>query len=381
MVEVKKRKVLLFAKSIDGGTGTIAISLQKLKLHGYEVVTYILERPSKRKINSKNMQYVHGKDYYPYRYSITLSGIGSFLWECLWFRRKCVEEKPTIILSLDVHCNLIAVICKLSGIAGPSYVLTTHINLRDTLRDKGTFLLGRIMTGFVSILYNKADLLIASTQRMKLSLRNDFGIRKKIVVIPYGITTKGLRLEKVHSRVKTILSIGRMVEQKDFFTLIDAYEKVRKKYDKCRLVIIGDGPLRKSISKRVRQSTFADSISLIGWKDRTPEWIAKADIFTLTSRREGFPIVILEAIVVGTPIVATDAPFGPSEMLGRGRYGLLARVGDSSGVARAILRLLNDKKLYDHFVKQLRQRGMSYSEDRMLYSYAKTIHGSLGKSS
>lgn len=381
MVTDKKRKVLLFAKSVDGGTGAVALSLQKLSHQGFEIVTYVLEQPSRRKIDSIHIHYLHKKNFYPHHYSVRLSSIKSFFEECIWFWSKCKEESPTCVISLDVHCNLIAVISKLLVARKPRYILTTHINLKDTLKEKGSFIVRYITTVTVSLLYNSADLLTASTIRMKASLINDFGVRKKIVVIPYGINATLKGFKRIRNREKVILSIGRMVEQKDFSTLIDAYEKVRKESDKCRLVLIGEGPLKKTLMKRAQQSPFASSISFVGWKNNTFEWIAKSDIFVLTSKREGFPIVLLEAIVAGTPIVSTDAPYGPSEMLGNGKYGILAKVGDSEGIAQAILNLINDKKLYNHYVDQLQIRRKKYTEERMLISYEKAIRGLLSKPS
>ena len=135
-----------------------------------------------------------------------------------------------------------------------------------------------------------------------------------------------------------ILSAGRLEPQKDFPTLIDAFRRVRATRP-CRLVILGEGPLRPELEARIASLGLNDCVSLPGWVENPFAFMARAALFVLSSAYEGFGIVLVEALACGCPAVSTDCRAGPSEILED--PALLAPVGDPDALAQAMTRALD----------------------------------------
>jgi glycosyltransferase involved in cell wall biosynthesis len=136
-----------------------------------------------------------------------------------------------------------------------------------------------------------------------------------------------------------ILGMGRIVKAKNFPLLIDAFEILREKID-CRCLIIGDGPQKTEVELRAKASRFADDIQMLGHTENPFAYMKQATVFALTSSWEGFGNVLVEAMATGTPVVSTDCPHGPREILKDGKYGPLVPVGDAISLAEAIYRTL-----------------------------------------
>jgi glycosyltransferase involved in cell wall biosynthesis len=137
-----------------------------------------------------------------------------------------------------------------------------------------------------------------------------------------------------------LLGAGRLTAQKDFPALLDAFARVRAQRP-CRLVILGEGRLRSELQRQAANLGVAEDVSLPGFAPNPYAYMARAAVFVLSSAWEGSPNVLTEAMAVGTPVVATDCPSGPREILQGGRYGPLVPVGDAPALAQAILEVLD----------------------------------------
>ena len=135
--------------------------------------------------------------------------------------------------------------------------------------------------------------------------------------------------------VPVVLAVGRFTVQKDFGTLIRAVERVRRER-RVRLLILGDGPERAGLEALVAEVDLGDAVDLPGWVTNPYPYMVRADAFVLSSRWEGLPSVLIEALFCGVPVVATDCPSGPTEILEGGKHGLLVPVGDVGALARGI---------------------------------------------
>lgn len=155
----------------------------------------------------------------------------------------------------------------------------------------------------------------------------------------------------------TILACGRLTKQKDYPTLFRAFAQLSG--TGLRLNILGDGDLRENLSKMAKDLGIDDRVSFLGFQRDPFSHMRRADIFVLSSRWEGFGNVLVEAMAMGTPVVSTNCPHGPGEIIEDGRNGLLVPTQDPDALAAALQSLIDDPALR----KQLGQAGETRAQD------------------
>jgi glycosyltransferase involved in cell wall biosynthesis len=163
--------------------------------------------------------------------------------------------------------------------------------------------------------------------------------------------------------IKVIMGIGRLTYQKDFPTLIKAFARVRQKIN-SRLVILGEGRQRKELEYFINDLGLTDDVQLPGFVTNPYQWLAKSTLFVLSSRWEGSPNALTEALALGIPVVSTDCRSGPREILRGGQLGRLVPVGDVMALSEAIIMTLDDppsaellKQSVQHFKSEGSARG------------------------
>jgi glycosyltransferase involved in cell wall biosynthesis len=151
-----------------------------------------------------------------------------------------------------------------------------------------------------------------------------------------------------------IMGAGRIEPQKDFPMLIRAFARVRERRP-CRLMILGEGSSRPAIERLAGELGVARDVAMPGFVVNPYAYLSRAQLFVLSSAWEGLPTVLAEALALGVPVVATDCPSGPREILDDGRYGALVPVGDAEALAEAMERTLDDP-LDPEFLRSAAQR-------------------------
>jgi glycosyltransferase involved in cell wall biosynthesis len=141
-------------------------------------------------------------------------------------------------------------------------------------------------------------------------------------------------------RGRVVLGAGRLTGQKDFETLIRAFRTVLGRLPDCRLVIVGDGPDQSKLEMLVGELGLSEQVDLPGYTKNPYSFMKDADLYVLSSRFEALPMTLVEAMALGTPVVSTDCPCGPAEVLDGGRYGTLVPVGDPQALAAAMVSAL-----------------------------------------
>jgi GalNAc-alpha-(1->4)-GalNAc-alpha-(1->3)-diNAcBac-PP-undecaprenol alpha-1,4-N-acetyl-D-galactosaminyltransferase len=155
-----------------------------------------------------------------------------------------------------------------------------------------------------------------------------------------------------------IVAVGRLVELKGYDLLIDAFAKISSRHLDWRLVIYGEGPFRPGLEKKIRLLGLKDKVSLPGPTRNVQAVLAEAGMFVLSSRYEGMPNALLEAMSVGAPCVSFDCPFGPNEVITHDQNGLLIPLGDVDRLADAMAYMIENpqerKRLGDNaqFINQ-----------------------------
>lgn len=258
------------------------------------------------------------------------------------------RERPTALLSSLKHVNLVALIARqLSGVP-LRLVVGEHNTLSQSCKSGFK---DRMLPHLMRVLYPKADLVVAVSQGVADDLCASLGLATdRVQVIFNPVVRPGMAQEAAapldHPWFKpgeppVVLGMGRLTEQKDFPNLIHAFALLRKQLE-CRLMILGEGELREELQDLVTTLGLSASVSLPGFVDTPFAYMGRAAVFVLSSRWEGLPTVLIEAMACGTPVVSTDCPSGPWEILEGGVWGRLVPVSDSKSLAAAIAATLED---------------------------------------
>ena len=167
-----------------------------------------------------------------------------------------------------------------------------------------------------------------------------------------------------------VLAIGRLKKVKGFATLLRAFARLLA-VRPSRLIVLGEGRLRPSLVSLAKELRIAEHVDFPGFVANPYAFLAKADLFVLSSRHEALPTVLIEAMACGCPVVSTDCPFGPREILEGGRLGPLVPVGDPKPLADAMARTLGDPPEPD----ALRARASFFSVERAVDQYEELLLG------
>lgn len=165
-----------------------------------------------------------------------------------------------------------------------------------------------------------------------------------------------------------VVTCCRLSEQKDFETLLKGFAGIRP-FPAAKLVILGDGPRRTAIEGWIHREGLEGRVLMAGFQPNPFAWIRQADVFVLSSFYEGFGNVIVEALALGIPVVASDCPWGPAEIIEPGVSGYLFEVGDAPSLTRCLVRLLADAALRERMTKAALQRAEGFSRKAMAARY------------
>ena len=204
---------------------------------------------------------------------------------------------------------------------------------------------------FTRMLYKNTNQLIANSHGTKNYLCKEWGLDKQNVhVIHNGVNSNKIKslaeddclFEWYKESLPIINTIGRLSPQKNHACLIKAFSIVRER-TQSRLVIIGEGPLRQSLEELARIVCVAEDTWFAGYQNNPYKFLARSTVFVLPSKWEGFPNVLLEAMVCRVPVISTDVDFGPREIIDHGKTGFLVSSDDPEILADQILYILENR--------------------------------------
>ncbi|MHC1684882.1 MAG: glycosyltransferase family 4 protein [Clostridiaceae bacterium] len=192
-------------------------------------------------------------------------------------------------------------------------------------------------------LYPLADGYVFQTEEAKQYFKFNQTIINNSIVIPNPINDNFIKQPYLGERDNEIVSVGRLEPQKNHKLLINAFAKVANKYPKFKLIIYGEGSLRNELESLIDQLGLKERVLLPGEKNNIRDLIYKASVFVLSSNYEGMPNALMEAMVLGLPVISTDCPCGGSGFLiNNGINGILTSVDDVDQMSNAISRLISD---------------------------------------
>jgi glycosyltransferase involved in cell wall biosynthesis len=233
-----------------------------------------------------------------------------------------------------------------------------------------------MMYRFVPLLYPKADLITAVSN----GVADDLGryIKNREIITLYNPVLNEDLFAQAKLNVDepwlqgneqpVILAVGRLEEQKDYGTLIRAYEMIKRVID-ARLIILGEGSERAALENLVANLGLSDAVKMPGFIKNPYAYMSRADVFVLSSAREGLPNVLIEAMACHAPVISTDCPYGPDEILEGCRYGGLVPVGEPQVLADAILAILRNRPDTDTAYR----RALDFSVEECAQRYLEAI--------
>ena len=259
-----------------------------------------------------------------------------------WLRRR----RPDVLLSSSNPANLAALTARaLAGGAIPA-VISVNVHASSATGDASRHpALGWAMRR----LYPSADGIIAISRGVAEDLAALLSLpERRIDTIYNPVDQDAIRRRSLEpledpwlreGAVPIVLGVGKLRRQKDFATLIRAFARLRRRRP-ARLLLLGEGPEREGLEALARTLGVGNAVRLAGHAPNPAAWMARAYVLALSSAWEGFSNVIVEALACGCPVVSTDCPSGPSEILEGGAIGPLVPVGDDAALASALDQLL-----------------------------------------
>lgn len=302
--------------------------------------------------------------------------IFNFIKGFLKFKKIIKKEKPDYVISFGNLQNIINILsAKNSIVRVDNPILESH---------KGFF--EKIYLLLVRILFNKAKKIVVVSKGLKQELIKNFRIKEeKIKVIYNPIDIKKIKklseepLETEYKKIfefPVIINVGSLIKQKGQGHLIRAFKRVKNKIKEAKLVILGEGELKDYLTQLVKEMGLEKDVFLLGRQNNPFKFLLRSKIFVLSSLWEGFGIVILEALSCGLPVISTDCPTGPREIIApkidfgrtiqnleKQEYGMLVPVCKNEEgekiLAQAMIKLLENKDLF----WELKEKGEIRAKD------------------
>jgi glycosyltransferase involved in cell wall biosynthesis len=254
------------------------------------------------------------------------------------------RSRPDAVLTAMTHANLTAILAIAIARVQTRLVVTEHQHL-STLLAGPAARRERLFPSLIRLLYPRADEVVAVSE----GVADDLARRGKLPRSSIRVEKNPIRIQELrtlgaesprHTWFRSgsppvVLGVGRLTRQKDFGTLLRAFRRVRDRRQ-VRLMLLGEGEDRPSLETLVDELDLSEDVQIMGFVANPYPYYAAAGLLALSSLWEGLPTVLLEAMVFGLPIVSTDCPSGPAEILEGGRWGTLVPPEDPAALAEAI---------------------------------------------
>ena len=286
-------------------------------------------------------------------------------------------HQPDVLLSSLTGTNILALTARKLAKAHTRVVIR-QASIASHERRHSPHRIFRLAGRLIPWLYPCADAIVAISHGVKADLADNFKIKPDKVTVIYNPVLSAADLDTQHptpndpwfqrGQPPVITGAGRLTPVKGFTTLLQAFAIVRQNR-RARLMIFGEGPQRPELQSLANQLDIADDFRLPGFVPDLRDHLVHAAAFVFSSHAEGFGNVLVEAMSTGTPVISTDCPGGPTEILQNGRLGPLVPVGDPSHMAHAIIHALDNPMEPD----TLKRRASDFTTDKILPQYTQLI--------
>ncbi len=286
------------------------------------------------------------------------------------------RDRPDVLFAAMSHTNVVAALAHKLSRSQARLVLSERVNL-SSLFEEMPGLRMKLTGALMRLTYPWADCVVAVSEGVARDITRHIPVRPERVFTVYNPVVDALLLQRATAApthawlaqkdVPVVLAAGRLIAQKDFPTLLRAFAALRRGR-RVRLLILGEGEGREALLAQARELGIADDVALPGFDNNPFAAMRAASLFVLSSRFEGLPGVLIQAMACGTRVVSTDCPSGPMEILEGGRWGRLVPVGDASVLAAAMAAALDDPAPPD-----VQARAADFSVERAVTRYAELL--------
>ncbi len=379
MSDKKKMSIFLYSLAAGGAERVAATLINRLE-PGYDITLFLM-RSSIFYDLPKDIRIVYLEDSDPRE-----SGIMKLLkLPLLAWRYKRYNDAP-VSLSFMNRPNYVNVLAKLFGMR--SKVIVSERSTPSQMYGDGS-LQSKINRFLIRALYAKADVVTSNSLGNSRDLEEHFGLRGVVTLNNLfdleRIGQLSQELVTVEKKRFTFITVGRLDANKNHRLLIDAVRNVD-----ADLWIIGDGELRSSLEQYISESGLEDRVVLLGQRPNPFAYISKADCFVFSSLHEGFPNVLVEALACGLPVISTDCPNGPREILApsgtketllgfndgieRARYGILVPNGNEIRMTEAMELIAGNMEMREEYGNRAGERSRDYGIENIIHQYEELIN-------
>lgn len=282
-------------------------------------------------------------------------------------RAEIRATKPDVIVSFIEMTNIITVLAT-RGLQIPVVVSERSAPEAFEVRP--------FLNGVRAWAYSFANRIVVQSQGALDYFSPRFGDKTVIIPNPVVPPPEIVPLKKPLSR-PMLLAVGRLHEVKQFDRLITAFAMIKDKHADWALTIVGDGPLKSTLKQLGQDLELGDRLSLPGYVALPYTFFKQADLFIMTSRFEGFPNALCEAMACGLPVIATDCPTGPREVIRDGIDGLLVKNEDTDAISKAMDRLMSNEAERRRFSSRSGEVIQRFDLDRVLEMWESVFRQSL----
>ena len=288
-------------------------------------------------------------------------------------RQLMEEQRLDLLISHLSHANITTLRAAKRAKHKPTIAVVEHMTMSAYQGERWR---DRLIRPLAKRLYPQADHIISVSNAAARDLEAVLALPHDSVKTIYNpvvspelisLAKKNISHKLAEFDGKLILGVGRLSEQKDFSTLIQAFTKLHQQDPSCHLAILGTGEQQEKLQTLITRLQLTDIVTLVGFQENPYAWMRRADLFVLSSRWEALPTVLIEAMACGTNVVATDCPSGPKEILGKEFSQYLAPVGDATALAdqmrMAIAQPISAERLTDSVQRFSFQRAASQYSD------------------
>ena len=311
-----------------------------------------------------------------------LGGMGYF--KIFWGLAKFLKtEKPTILVSSFPHFNIISLAAKKFSGAETKIVVIEHTSFSLLKSTASNFwhkiIVILFLPALMRITYEWAGAIVCVSKGVASDLFEVLESDKKIQVI-YNPVADGKILKMAQRQanhpwladknIPVIIAVGRLAKAKDYPNLFKALKLILEEHP-AKLLILGSGAEEQKLKKIVEDYGLAEFVDFLGFQPNPYKYIKDSSVFVLSSMQEGFGNAIIEAMALGVPVVSTNCPSGPNEIIENNKNGILVPVKDPKSLAAGVLKILENPALAESFSKEGKKRSQFFSVLKSIKEYEK----------